>query len=205
MSTTSNARAYWDRHARNYDRSMWIFGRPLPAMLELVAREVTGSREVLEIGCGTGIVTEVLARFAGHVVATDYSSEMLARAEKRVRDATNVEMKEADVAALFFEDGRFDTVVAANVLHLVPDLDEALRAMARVLRPGGALIVPTYCHAETWSSRLLSRALALTGFPGRRRLTCASLERAITTAGLRIATSTLLRGALPIGFVSARR
>lgn len=174
-------------------------------MLELVAREVTGSREVLEIGCGTGIVTEVLARFAGHVVATDYSSEMLARAEKRVRDATNVEMKEADVAALFFEDGRFDTVVAANVLHLVPDLDEALRAMARVLRPGGALIVPTYCHAETWSSRLLSRALALTGFPGRRRLTCASLERAITTAGLRIATSTLLRGALPIGFVSARR
>ena len=200
-------RRYWDRHAKNYDRSMRIFGGPVPRMVDLVAKAGSTAREALEIGCGTGIVTSALARSAKHVVATDYSARMLATTDARLRDEghTNVELAEANVEALPYLDGRFDVTVAANVLHLVPDVGKALAEIARVTRPGGLVIVPTYCHGETRLSRLVSRALAVTGFPGRRRLTLAALRGAVSEAGLRIEKEELLRGVLPIGFVIARR
>jgi ubiquinone/menaquinone biosynthesis C-methylase UbiE len=203
----NTARTYWDQNAKHYDRSMRVFGGPIPPMLDRVAREVAGARDVLELAAGTGIVTEVLARSADHVLATDYSSAMLAVLERKIRAErlANVTVAQADIAALDFADGRFDAVVAANVLHLVPDLGAALRSMARVVRPGGVLVVPTYCHAETAVARMASRALALTRFPGRRRLTLEELTRAVRDAGLTVTTRELLPGLLPIGFVSARR
>ncbi len=203
----NTARTYWDRNAEHYDRSMRVFGGPIPPMLERVARDVTGAEDVLELAAGTGIVTTVLARSAGHVLATDYSPAMLDVLERKVRSegASNVSVAQADIGALDFEDGRFDAVVAANVLHLVPDLGLALRNMARVLRPGGVLVVPTYCHAETLAARIASRALALTRFPGRRRLTLDALVGAVRDAGLTVTAREVLPGVLPIGYVTARR
>lgn len=200
-------RSYWERHAKNYDRSMRLFGGPVPAMVDLVAQAASGAREALEIGCGTGIVTAALARSAEHVVATDYSSRMLATTEARLRreGLTNVELAEANVEALPYADGRFDVTVAANVLHLVPDVARALREMRRVTRDGGLVVVPTYCHAETRRSRLVSRLLAVTGFPGRRRLTLVTLRGIVSDSALRVEKDELLRGILPIGVVIARR
>ena len=113
--------------------------------------------------------------------------------------------RSSSVEALPFPNESFDAVVAANVLHLVPDMDVALGAMVRMLRPGGRLIVPTYCHAQTRLAQVVSRALALTRFPGRRRLTLEALEGAVKRSGLELAHSELLPGVLPIGFVAARR
>ncbi len=201
------ARTYWERHAKNYDRSMRVLGGPLPRMLELVAREVDGARDVLEVGSGTGIVTIALARTAARVVATDYAQAMVDATRRRVREAglSNVEPVLASVEALPFPDQSFDAVVAANVLHLVPDMNAALAAIVRVLRPHGKVIVPTYCHVQTRVARLVSRALALTRFPGRRRLTLESLEGAVKRAGVELTHSEVLPGLLPIGFVSGRR
>lgn len=204
MSATTS---YWDRHAKRYDRSMRVLGGPIPRMVELVTQEVSGAKDVLELGAGTGLVTIALARPAAHVLATDFSPAMLAKLEEKVRRArlSNVDVAHADVTALDFPDDRFDAVVAANVLHLVPDLRDALRSMVRVLRPGGALVVPTYCHAETRTARIVSRGLALTGFPGQRRLTLDTLVRAVREAGLEVTRRELVPGVLPIGFVSAHR
>lgn len=203
----NDARAYWDRNAARYDRSMRVFGGPLPRMLELIEREVAGAEDVLELAAGTGLVTVALARSAKHVLATDYSEAMLAQLEARVREEglANVTVARADITALDFPEGRFDAVVAANVLHLLPDMHQALRRMARILRPRGVLVVPTYCHAQTRAARLASRALALTRFPGRRRLTLEELDAAVRDAGLEVTDAELLPGVLPIGFVTARR
>lgn len=196
-------RDYWDRHASNYDRSMSLLGGPLPRMVELAGGAVRGAPRVLEVAAGTGLVTRALARSAGEVVATDYAEAMVGTLEARVRGEglTNVRCEQADLYALRFEPGSFDAVVAANVLHLVPDLPGALAALRRVLKPGGLLVAPTFCHDETALSWLVSRVLGVTGFPGHRRFTARTLRDALEAAGLRVGRAETIGGVLPIGYV----
>lgn len=203
MARPADGRTYWNRHAKNYDRSMAILGGPIPRMVALAADAVRGSARVLEVAAGTGLVTVSLARSAREIVSTDYAEAMVAKLESRVKaeGLTNVRCEQADIYNLRFEPASFDAVVAANVLHLVPDLDGALAALVRVLRPGGRLIAPTYCHDETRLSWLISRLLAVTGFPGSRRFTAEGLRGALEAAGLSIVYAETLPGLLPIGYV----
>jgi phosphatidylethanolamine/phosphatidyl-N-methylethanolamine N-methyltransferase len=196
-------RGYWDRHAKNYDRSMTLLGRPIPRMVELAGEAVTGVERVLEVAAGTGLVTPALARAAKYAVATDYSSVMVTALEQRVQDAglTNVRCEQADLYALRFEPSSFDAVVAANVLHLVPDFAGALEALRRVLKPGGSLVIPTFCHDETALSWVVSRVLAVTGFPSHRRFTVRSLRVAVESAGLQVTRAETLPGLIPIGYI----
>lgn len=200
---TDGDRSYWDKHAKNYDRSMSLLGRPIPRMIELVGEATRGLGRVLEVAAGTGLVTPALAAGAGEVIATDYSAAMVAALKQRVRDArvTNVQCEQADLYVLPFDVGSFDAVVAANVLHLVPDLPGALAALRRVSKPGGRVVVPTFCHDETALSWVVSRALAVTGFPGHRRFTAKSLRQAVEDAGVRVTRTETLPGLIPIGYV----
>ncbi len=202
--TPMSDKDYWERHARNYDVSMrWLLGRPLPRMLELVSEAVRGKGKVLEVGAGTGIVTSAIARTSERVVATDYASAMIEAVETRIQDAEleNVICEQADIYSLPYKANEFDAVVAANVLHLVPDLPKALEALKKVTKPGGLLVAPTFCHDETSVSWLFSRLLAVSGFPGHRRFTARSLKDALKENGIQIAREQLLPGLIPIGFV----
>jgi phosphatidylethanolamine/phosphatidyl-N-methylethanolamine N-methyltransferase len=201
-----SGRQYWERNARNYDRSMRVLGGPLTRAVELSAQAVHGASRVLEVAAGTGLVTVALARSAGHVVATDYAGEMVLQLRQKLASAQlgNVTCEAADVYALRYEPQSFDAVVASNVLHLLPDLPGALAALRRVLKPGGLLIVPTYCHDQTPTAWLLSRLLALTGFPGQRRFTLRGLQAALAAAGVQVSRAELLPGLLPMGYVEGR-
>jgi ubiquinone/menaquinone biosynthesis C-methylase UbiE len=175
-------------------------------MLELAAGAVRGCNRVLEVAAGTGLVTLALARAAHEVVATDYADAMLTTLTRRLSEAglSNVHAQQADLYALPFEAASFDAVVAANVLHLVPDLPRAIASLRRVLQPGRSLVVPTFCHDETALSWVVSRALAVTGFPGQRRFSAASLRAALEREGLQITREELLPGLIPIVFCEGR-
>lgn len=197
-------RDYWERHARRYDASLrWVLGRPLPRMLELASEAVRGKRKVLEVAAGTGIVTSAIAQTCDSVVATDYAAAMVESLGRRVQDAGlgNVTCEQADIYALPYQPGEFDAVVAANVLHLVPDLPRAIRALRSVTKPGGLLVAPTFCHDETKVSWLVSHLLAVSGFPGHRRFTMRSLCKNLEESDLQIGRAEPLPGLIPIGFV----
>ncbi|MBT8110874.1 MAG: class I SAM-dependent methyltransferase [Gammaproteobacteria bacterium] len=198
-------KGYWERHARNYDASLrWVLGRPLPRMLHLASEAVRGREKVLEVASGTGIVTAAIARTSRSIIATDYAAAMVESLERRIQEAglENVTCEQADIYALPYPEGEFDAVVAANVLHLVPDLPAALQALRRVLRPGGSIIAPTFCHDETWASRSLSRLIAVSGFPGHRRFKLRTLQRALEDNGVHLNQAVLLPGLIPVGYVS---
>ena len=114
---------------------------------------------------------------------------------------SNVSCEKADLYALPFEPESFDALVAANVLHLVPDFAAAIASFRRALRPGAPLVVPTFCHDETWRSALVSRALAVTGFPSSRRLTSRSLVGLLRDHGVQITRTEVVPGLIPICFV----
>ena len=72
-----SGRGYWDRHAANYDRSMWLLGGPVEAMRRRAADAVRGCGRVLEVAAGTGLLTRGLAGSCTHLYATDYAAKMV--------------------------------------------------------------------------------------------------------------------------------
>jgi ubiquinone/menaquinone biosynthesis C-methylase UbiE len=207
MGDKDQDRVFWERKAAQYDRvAMGLLGRPMPRVLELTANGVSGADAVLEVAAGTGLMTAVIAPRVGHVVATDYADNMLAVLQERVKNAgvSNVEWARRDIYALGYPPASFDVVVAGNVLHLVPDLEGALNALCHVLRPGGKLITPTFCHDETRLSWLVSRLLLTPiGQPMHRRFTVASLRQALTRRGLRVDRIERIPGLIPIAYVES--
>lgn len=94
-----------------------------------------------DLGTGTGQVAAALAPFVGQVVAVDRSGEMLQAARRRLRDYPNVEVRRGDLEALPLGDAELDAATLLLVLHHLPGPAEALREAARVLRPGGRLLI----------------------------------------------------------------
>jgi ubiquinone/menaquinone biosynthesis C-methylase UbiE len=94
-----------------------------------------------DLGCGTGQVTAAIAPFVARVIAVDGSAAMLHAARKRLRGADNVDLRRGELEALPIEDARLDAATLMLVLHHVPDPAKALADVARVLKPGGRLLV----------------------------------------------------------------
>ena len=106
----------------------------LPALLD--ERWAVG-----DLGCGTGQVAAALAPFVARVVAVDRSGEMLQAARRRLRDARNVDVRRGELEALPIADAELDAATLLLVLHHLPDPAAALAEAARVLRPGGRLLI----------------------------------------------------------------
>jgi ubiquinone/menaquinone biosynthesis C-methylase UbiE/DNA-binding transcriptional ArsR family regulator len=94
-----------------------------------------------DLGCGTGQVSAALAPFVARVIGVDSSSAMLQAARRRLREHANVELRRGDLEALPIDDSRLDAATVMLVLHHVPEPGRALADVARVLKPGGRLIV----------------------------------------------------------------
>ncbi len=97
-----------------------------------------------DLGCGTGQISAAVAPFVRKVIAVDSSPEMLDAARDRLASAgpaDNVELKRGTLEALPIADATLDAAVAMLVLHHLPEPGQALAEMARVLKPGGRLLV----------------------------------------------------------------
>lgn len=206
MSAPPAGAGYWQRHARRYDRVTLLLNARLPALAAEIAAEVAGLDPVVEVAAGTGLVSVALAATAGSLVATDRSEEMLDVLRARLgATGRRADVRIADALALPFADASVAAVVAANLLHLLPDPGAALDEIRRVLRPGGLLAVPTFAHGETAVARTVSRALALTGFPIVTRYRGDSLALLVATRGFDVVMDRTVPGVLPIRDVRARR
>jgi phosphatidylethanolamine/phosphatidyl-N-methylethanolamine N-methyltransferase len=133
----------------------------------IAAAERIGGR-ILEVGVGTGLSLPEY-RWTSHVTGIDLSAPMLAKARTRVGEhrLTNVDgLAVMDAQHLGFEDGAFDVVIAQYVITVVPDAEATLDEFARVLKPGGEIILINHLGAEGGPRAAVERALA----PLARRL-----------------------------------
>jgi ubiquinone/menaquinone biosynthesis C-methylase UbiE len=134
----------------NYDKYLGpVLFEPYAA--DLAARLPAGDGlRVLELACGTGIVTRRLREAlgdSGTIVATDLSEPMVAYARDAV-PAPGIEWQAADAQALAFDDGSFDVVVCQFGFMFLPDKVQGFSEARRVLRPGGLLIANVWCSLE---------------------------------------------------------
>lgn len=109
--------------------------------------------EVVDFGCGTGVLTVEMARWARRVVAIDANADVLAQARERAQraEATNVTFLREDLHRLSLPDARKDLVVISQSLHHVEDPRTVLAEAARILKPGGRLVLLELMpHEERW-------------------------------------------------------
>ncbi|MCU0886142.1 MAG: methyltransferase domain-containing protein [Beijerinckiaceae bacterium] len=141
--------------ARFYDKV--YVGLLARAQREAVDAAVACGRDILEIGVGTGLTLPYFPADR-RVVGVDLSEDMLRVAGQKVRDRTLSAvsgLSVMDACRLGFPDEAFDAVTAQFVITLVPDPEQALDEMDRVLRPGGEIVI---------SSRLVDSAGASAAF-----------------------------------------
>jgi ubiquinone/menaquinone biosynthesis C-methylase UbiE len=131
----------WDLAAINYE-TLWQAQLAEAQAALLTWASPSTNEQVLDVACGTGLVSIEAAHAvgsSGHVLGIDLSDQMVVAAERRARDLklSNCSFSRMDAEELALPDASFDVALCALGLMYMPDPEQALREMCRVLRPGG--------------------------------------------------------------------
>ena len=133
---------YWSRFADDFEeRNTYVVGRSdMEVILDEVSK-LTGLKNTLELACGNGTYSRVLSKNADKVTVTDFSDEMVGAAKKRLNGFENVLVEKADAFDLQYPENSFDTVFLANLLHVVPNPENIVDEVKKVLKTDGRIIV----------------------------------------------------------------
>ncbi|MCP4446676.1 MAG: class I SAM-dependent methyltransferase [Myxococcales bacterium] len=133
-------RSYYDDFSNWYERERGAGYHQMLDDLELAAVERYGrGKDILEAGCGTGLLLERARDFAKSASGVDLSAGMLGKARER-----GLQVAQGSVTELPYKDASFDVVYSVKVLAHVENIELALSEMARVTRPGGYVLAEFY-------------------------------------------------------------
>jgi ubiquinone/menaquinone biosynthesis C-methylase UbiE len=229
MTTQQQVRDWWNRNPMSYDvddpipfeegsreffreidrrifhpRYMRLTAGPSGQPFSLfVDFDALAGRDVLDVGCGSGIATQMLAEAGAKVTAVDLTDWAVETTRRRL-DAFGLEgvVRQEDAEQLPFPDASFDLVFSWGVIHHSSDMDRALAELVRVCRPGGELVLMVYHRRSLFFVvyRAFQRFLPLARRVGlhfegaragetdglvARHFTIAELRRKLEAAGLR--------------------
>ncbi len=142
--------------------------------------------DVLDIGCGDGALAVRLVRAGAHVVGLDPDPKMLRAARARANVArVELDLVDSRIETLPLASDRFDAVTAVTVLCFVQDEALAWQEMARVLRPGGRLVIGELGRWSLWAARRRIRGwFGASLWRAARFHSAGELRRAASAAGL---------------------
>ena len=155
----------FDRAASFYDDTRGLPVQTLRALTDRLAEGLGGASNVLEIGVGTGRVAVPLCERGYAMTGVDVSPKMLAVLDAK---SSAVQTRTADATALPFDDASFDAVLAVDVFHLVSAWRRAVEEAARVLRPGGSIVLSSFEGVADPTIALRQRIFQEAGAPPRR-------------------------------------
>jgi ubiquinone/menaquinone biosynthesis C-methylase UbiE len=154
-------REIWDRDAARFDKSMGWFEKYILGKDNRVWACSRANGDVLEVAVGTGLNLPIYPADA-RVTGIELSPAMLEIAEQRASGlGRQFDLRIGDAHHLPFEDESFDSVVCTFSLCSIPDVDQAVGEMKRVLRHGGKLILADHIRSSVklvyWGQKLVER------------------------------------------------
>ena len=132
----------WDNFARSYESvpAHGISEKERIVLKSALSVVLKDKRRVLDVGCGTGFLSTILAELGFEVFAIDISKEMLKIAKSKAK-GLNITFKSGDAEALPFGDKTFDAVVERHVLWTLTNPEKAIEEWVRVLKDDGVLVL----------------------------------------------------------------
>lgn len=199
VRAAGNKTLFWDCTAGVYDLFVNIINARTHEALRHKTADLFDTEDfVLECGCGTGMLTDVIAPRCRELIATDFSKNMLRKTEEKCAAHNNIRFKVADITSLDFADSSFDKVIAANVIHLLENPRDALKELERVCKPRGKIIIPTYMNRRSkGKENRFIKVLGKAGAGFKEKFTFASYRHFFYNAGYPDAQFIDIEGFIP--------
>ena len=189
---------YWSRFASDFEeRNNYVVGKKDMHLILNKISEQKNLKNTLELGCGNGTYSKVLALNAYKLLATDFSDEMVEASKIRLKSSSNIEVEKANCFDLPYDDYSFDTVFLANLLHIVPEPERVIPQLYRVLKKEGKVIIISFTvEGMTFMNklRMFYRYLKTYGKPSpyAQTLYLKNVENMLVEQGFEIKRSELL-------------
>ncbi len=204
MNRKQKEQQFWDKFASRYDNFIGKRAKDDYAKLKhWLLEDTPKTKHLLEIGTGTGLLSFMLKDQIDSIVATDISPEMIkvAKGKAKEQNVNKILFQVEDSYQLSFSEEKFDCIIASNVLHLLFEPEKPLAEMKRVLRKGGKVILPTYCHGHNFKSELTSRLMSLfSGFRVNNRWSVDSFRQFLEKNDFQIEKQQVVGKLVPLAY-----
>ncbi|PID50401.1 MAG: methyltransferase type 11 [Proteobacteria bacterium] len=200
---------YWSKFAEDFEeRNNYVVGSSDMSIIFQKIEQLQNLKNTLELGCGNGTYSKILIKNATNLIATDFSDEMVVVAKNRLKTYENIKVEKANCFKLPYSDHSFDTIFMANLLHIIPEPENAIAECKRVLKENGQLIVISFTsEGMTTLNKILMiyRYLKTYGKPSpfAQSLTVNGTREMLHKHGFEIEESSLLGNKMKAIFVKS--
>ena len=205
----NDRKKFWQLYAPFYSAFMRGVGREYKDISKKITPYLNKDMNVLELACGTGMFTYLLADKVSSWKATDFSENMLKEAKsagKKHKDIPGLSFSKEDATNLTYKDGEFDAVMIANALHIMPNPRKALLEIKRVLKDDGILFAPTFVHGEGVRFKFRVKLIELCGFKAFAKHTNEDFKDLVENNGFKVVEYDKIGGKIaPICCMIAKR
>lgn len=194
-------KSFWERTARFYDAAVKKGDEADKEAADYIRGFLPPNCRFLEAACGTARFSCALAASVSHASCCDYAENMVQQAQKKAKRMrlTNLDFSVQNITALKYADNSFDVVLAANVLHLLPKPEEAIREMTRVVQPEGFLVIPNYVNGESGrAGRHFLNIIGSLGFRPENEWTQKQFLKFLSDCGLEVLESRMFASRQPL-------
>lgn len=205
----NKAEKFWDKRAKGYEnqekRSKPVYNRAV----EKTKSYLKESDNVLDYGCGPGLMTNQFTKHVKKILGIDISAKMIDVARQNAEEdkIENIEYAQSTIFDETLEDESFNVITAFNILHLEEDERKTLRRINELLKPGGLFISETVCLAEkkTFLSFVFNLISKIGIVPNLTNLKSSELENLIIECNFQIVETEKIESNPLIYFVAAKK
>ncbi|MBN2545581.1 MAG: class I SAM-dependent methyltransferase [Spirochaetes bacterium] len=136
---------YWSGFAKDFDEKQnYAAGKYVNVRVKAKLKSQKNLGKVLEFACGNGAFTKCIIDQATSIVATDYSEEMIEVSKKIFKNNDKVRVEQVNCHNSPYEDESFDTILMANLIHIIDNPKNVLKECYRLLKPHGLLLITCF-------------------------------------------------------------
>lgn len=197
-------KAFWNKWASRYGRTMSGSRNTYDFIIREIKKTLNRDMTVLELACGTGLVSERIAGSVKMLEATDFSEDIIRKAKEKAHSC-RLHFSVQDATNLPYAPETFDAIIISNALHVMPSPDKALSEIARVLKSSGILIAPTFTMADTFLGKMQMRIMELSGFKVFHKWSSDAYLKYLNASGFKAIKSCTVGGTAKLTYAEANK
>jgi 2-polyprenyl-3-methyl-5-hydroxy-6-metoxy-1,4-benzoquinol methylase len=199
---------FWDKSASRFEQEEKKDEQTYIKIIERTKKYLKTSDNVLDFGCGTGLISNEIAGNVKLIHAIDISSKMIEIAKSKAdnRKIQNIDYTHSTIFDESYKSGSFDVILAFYILHLLKDNHKTIQRINDLLKPGGLIISVIPCIGEKIFLNISLSLLSKIGLvPDIKSYKANELEDIITNANFKIIENESLHQGIPQYFIVAKK